>query len=95
MLALELPAGIDRQRIRHGAVTLLAERGLLSARHVERDAPLDGGRRHAGLAGHRTSASPSTERLGRLSRLCSAPRSDGGLYVSSPTMCRASWPTRR
>ena len=34
VLAVELPEGIDRQRIRHGAVTLLAERGLLSPRAV-------------------------------------------------------------
>ena len=34
VLALELPAGIDRQQVRHGAVTALGERGLLSGRHV-------------------------------------------------------------
>jgi hypothetical protein len=40
VLAVELPEGIDRQRIRHGAVTLLAERGLLSPRQVC-DPPLE------------------------------------------------------
>jgi hypothetical protein len=34
VLALELAEGVDRQRVRHGAVALLAERGLLSDRHV-------------------------------------------------------------
>ncbi len=34
VLALELPDDVDRQRVRHGAVSELAERGLLSARHV-------------------------------------------------------------
>jgi hypothetical protein len=34
VLAVELPEGVDRQRIRHGAATLLGERGLLSPRHV-------------------------------------------------------------
>jgi hypothetical protein len=34
VLAVELPEGVDRQRIRHGAVALLAERGLLSPRQV-------------------------------------------------------------
>ena len=40
VLAVELPEGVDRQRIRHGAVVLLAERGLLSPRQVC-DAPLE------------------------------------------------------
>ena len=40
VLAVELPEGVDRQRIRHGAVALLAERGLLSPRQVC-DPPLD------------------------------------------------------
>ncbi len=40
VLAVELPEGVDRQRIRHGAVTLLGERGLLSPRQVC-DPPLD------------------------------------------------------
>ena len=34
VLALPLPPDVDRQRVRHGAVTLLAKRGLLSDRHV-------------------------------------------------------------
>ena len=34
VLAHELPAGVDRQQVRHGAVAVLAERGLLSGRHV-------------------------------------------------------------
>jgi hypothetical protein len=34
VLALPLPPEIDRQQVRHGAVTLFAERGLLSDRHV-------------------------------------------------------------
>lgn len=40
VLAVELPEDIDRQRIRHGAVALLAERGLLSPRQVC-DPPLE------------------------------------------------------
>ena len=34
VLAFELPDGVDRQQVRHGAVARLAERGLLSDRHV-------------------------------------------------------------
>jgi hypothetical protein len=34
VLALQLPPEVDRQQVRHGAVALLAERGLLSDRHV-------------------------------------------------------------
>jgi hypothetical protein len=34
VLALRLPDDLDRQRVRHGAVALLAERGLLSEHHV-------------------------------------------------------------
>jgi hypothetical protein len=34
VLALGLAEGVDRQRVRHGAVALLTERGLLSDRHV-------------------------------------------------------------
>jgi hypothetical protein len=34
VLALELPDDVDRQQVRHGAVTALGERGLLSPRHV-------------------------------------------------------------
>ena len=34
VLALPLPPEVDRQQVRHGAVSLLAERGLLSERHV-------------------------------------------------------------
>jgi hypothetical protein len=34
VLALQLPPDVDRQQVRHGAVSLLAERGLLSERHV-------------------------------------------------------------
>jgi hypothetical protein len=40
VLALSLPEGVDRQRVRHGAVRLLDERGLLSPRHVC-DPPLE------------------------------------------------------
>jgi hypothetical protein len=34
VLAMELSDEIDRQQVRHGAVSELAQRGLLSARHV-------------------------------------------------------------
>jgi hypothetical protein len=34
VVAVALPADVDRQHVRHGAVALLAERGLLSDRHV-------------------------------------------------------------
>jgi hypothetical protein len=34
VVAVRLPAEIDRQQVRHRAVALLAERGLLSERHV-------------------------------------------------------------
>jgi hypothetical protein len=34
VVAVELADGVDRQRVRHGAVTLFAERGLLSGRQV-------------------------------------------------------------
>jgi hypothetical protein len=34
VLAFELPAGVDRQQVRHSAVARLAEQGLLSERHV-------------------------------------------------------------
>lgn len=34
VLALQLPPEVDRQQVRHGAVALLADRGLLSERHV-------------------------------------------------------------
>lgn len=34
VVALSLPGDVDRQRVRHGAVALLAERGRLSERHV-------------------------------------------------------------
>ena len=34
VVAVELAVGVDRQRVRHGAVALLAERGLLSGRQV-------------------------------------------------------------
>ena len=34
VLAFELPTGVDRQQVRHSAVTRLAEQGLLSERHV-------------------------------------------------------------
>jgi hypothetical protein len=34
VVAARLPADVDRQQVRHGAVALLAERGLLSERHV-------------------------------------------------------------
>lgn len=34
VLAHELPAGVDRQQIRHGSVTALGEHGLLAERHV-------------------------------------------------------------
>ena len=40
VVAVALPADVDRQRVRHGAVALLAERGLLSERHVC-DPPLE------------------------------------------------------
>ena len=34
VLAHELPAGVDRQQVRHGAVKAFDARGLLSERHV-------------------------------------------------------------
>jgi hypothetical protein len=34
VVAVELPDGVDRQQVRHGAVAQLAERGRLSGRHV-------------------------------------------------------------
>ena len=34
VVAVELPNDVDRQQIRHGAVSVLAERGLLSERQV-------------------------------------------------------------
>ena len=34
VVAVPLPAEVDRQRVRHGAVALFAERGLLAERHV-------------------------------------------------------------
>ena len=34
VVAVELPDGVDRQQVRHGAVTELAERGRLSGRQV-------------------------------------------------------------
>jgi hypothetical protein len=34
VVALELAEGVDRQQVRHGAVALLGERGLLSDRQV-------------------------------------------------------------
>jgi hypothetical protein len=34
VLALRLPDDVDRQHVRHGAVALFAERGLLSDAHV-------------------------------------------------------------
>ena len=34
VIAVELPEGVDRQQVRHSAVTELAERGLLSERQV-------------------------------------------------------------
>ena len=34
VLAFELPDGVDRQQVRHGAVAQLAERGRLSGRQV-------------------------------------------------------------
>jgi hypothetical protein len=34
VVAVPLPPDVDRQRVRHGAVALLGERGLLSPRHV-------------------------------------------------------------
>ena len=34
VVAVELADGVDRQRVRHGAVALFAERGLLSGRQV-------------------------------------------------------------
>jgi hypothetical protein len=40
VVALQLDDEVDRQRVRHGAVRLLAERGLLSERHVC-DPPLE------------------------------------------------------
>jgi hypothetical protein len=40
VVAVPLPADVDRQRVRHGAVALLGERGLLSDRHVC-DPPLE------------------------------------------------------
>jgi hypothetical protein len=40
VLAVELPEDVDRQRIRHGAVRQLDERGLLSTRQVC-DPPLE------------------------------------------------------
>jgi hypothetical protein len=40
VVALQLDEDVDRQRVRHGAVRLLAERGLLSDRHVC-DPPLE------------------------------------------------------
>jgi hypothetical protein len=39
VVAVQLPPEADRQRVRHGAVALLAERGLLSERHMC-DSPL-------------------------------------------------------
>jgi hypothetical protein len=40
VVAAPLPADVDRQQVRHGAAALLAERGLLSERHVC-DPPLE------------------------------------------------------
>jgi hypothetical protein len=40
VVAVRLSADVDRQRVRHGAVALLAERGLLADRHVC-DPPLE------------------------------------------------------
>ena len=40
VLAIELPDDVDRQQVRHGAVTELGARGLLSARQVC-DPPLE------------------------------------------------------
>jgi hypothetical protein len=34
-----LPAGVDRQQVRHGAVVAFAEHGLLAERHVCDPAP--------------------------------------------------------
>jgi hypothetical protein len=34
VVAVELPDGVDRQQVRHGAVAQLAESGRLSGRHV-------------------------------------------------------------
>ena len=34
VVAVELAEGVDRQQVRHGAVALLTERGVLSERHV-------------------------------------------------------------
>ena len=34
VVALQLPPEVDRQQVRHGAVALFADRGLLSDRHV-------------------------------------------------------------
>ena len=50
VVAVELADGVDRQQVRHGAVTALAERGLLSERQVC-DPPLS------------FPASPETERF--------------------------------
>jgi hypothetical protein len=40
VVAVRLPADVDRQQVRHGAVALAADRGLLSERHVC-DPPLE------------------------------------------------------
>ncbi len=40
VVAMPLPGDVDRQQVRHGSVTALGERGLLSPRHVC-DPPLD------------------------------------------------------
>jgi hypothetical protein len=40
VVALRLDEDVDRQRVRHGAVSLLEQRGLLSERHVC-DPPLE------------------------------------------------------
>jgi hypothetical protein len=40
VIAVPLSADVDRQQVRHGAVALLGERGLLSERHVC-DPPLE------------------------------------------------------
>jgi hypothetical protein len=50
VVAFELPADVDRQHVRHGAVTELAARGLLSEREVC-DPPLE------------VASSPETERF--------------------------------
>jgi hypothetical protein len=34
VVAMPLPDGVNRQQVRHGSVTALGERGLLSPRHV-------------------------------------------------------------